>query len=167
MQRTDLAEFPCSIARALAVAGEWWTPLIVRDVYLGLRRFDQIQSNLEISRKVLSDRLEHLVADGILERRPYSERPPRDEYVLTEKGRDLVPVLLALMAWGDRWTAGDAGPPAQVRHLACGNVTEPVVACSECGEPLTAEGIRAEPGPGAQVGPGTREIARLFGRRAA
>jgi DNA-binding HxlR family transcriptional regulator len=167
MQRTSLAEFTCSIARTMEIVGEWWTPLILRDVYLGLRRFDQIQSNLEISRKVLSGRLDRLVADGILDRRPYSDRPPRDEYVLTAKGRDLVPALLALMAWGDRWTAGDAGPPAQIRHHGCGELTEPVVACSVCGEPLSADNITAEPGPGARVGPGTREIARLFGRAAA
>jgi DNA-binding HxlR family transcriptional regulator len=167
VQRTSLAEFPCSIARTMDIVGEWWTPLILRDVYLGLRRFDEIRSNLGISRKVLSERLDRLVDDGILERRPYSERPPRHEYLLTEKGRELVPALLALMAWGDRWTAGEGGPPARIRHNGCGRLTDPVVACSECGEALTADNITAEPGPGARLGPGTREIARLFGRAAA
>lgn len=164
MQRTSLADFTCSIARTLDVVGEWWTPLIVRDVYLGLRRFEQIRSNLGMSRKVLAQRLDRLVGEGILERRPYSERPPRHEYVLTEKGLDLAPPLLALMAWGDRWTAGNAGPPMRVRHAECGKLTAPVVSCSECGEPLTARNVVPEPGPGARLGPGTRELARVFGR---
>ncbi|GAA2591060.1 helix-turn-helix domain-containing protein [Actinomadura fulvescens] len=164
MQRTSLAEFSCSIARTLDVFGEWWTPLIVRDVHLGLRRFEQIQSNLGISRKVLTQRLERLVEEDVLARRPYSERPPRDEYVLTERGRELVPILLALMAWGDRWTAGEDGPPMIVRHETCGQVITPVVGCPACGEALTADAVPAEPGPGARIGPGTREIARMLGR---
>lgn len=166
MQRTSLAELTCSIARTLEIVGEWWTPLIVRDVYLGLRRFEQIRANLGISRKVLAERLERLVADGILERCEYSKRPPRDEYVLTEKGLDLAQPLLALMAWGDRWTSGEDGPPMRIRHSGCGELTHPVVACSECGEPLSGENVVPEPGPGARVGPGTREIARLYGRTA-
>ncbi|MFG2001209.1 winged helix-turn-helix transcriptional regulator [Spirillospora sp. NPDC048911] len=164
MQRTSLAEFPCSIARTLDVFGEWWTPLIVRDVYLGLRRFEQIQSNLGISRKVLTQRLDRLVEEEILARRPYSERPPRHEYVLTERGRELVPILLALMAWGDRWTSGEDGPPMTVRHETCGHAVTPVVSCPDCREPLTADGVRPEPGPGARIGPGTHEIARVLGR---
>jgi DNA-binding HxlR family transcriptional regulator len=163
MQRTSLAQFPCSVARSLDAVGEWWSPLIVRDVYLGLRRFDQIQSNLGISRKVLAARLERLVAAGVLAKRTYSERPPRQEYVLTQAGRELVPILLALMAWGDRWTAEPDGPPMHVRHTTCGELTSPHMACNRCGEPVTVEDITLEPGPGARVGPGTHEIARLYG----
>lgn len=164
MQRTSLAEFPCSIARTLDIVGEWWTPLIVRDVYLGLRRFDQLQANLGISRKVLTERLARLVDAGVLERHSYSTRPPRDEYLLSTAGRELVPVLLALMAWGDRWTAGTDGPPMRVRHTGCGQHATPEVHCSGCGETLHADNIAAEPGPGARIGPGTRELARMFGR---
>lgn len=164
MQRTSLADIPCSIARTLDLAGEWWTPLILRDVYLGLRRFDAIQRNLGISRKVLSERLTGLVDDGVLERRRYNERPPRDEYLLTEKGEELVQAFFALLAWGDRWTAGEAGPPMRLRHDRCGELATPQVSCSCCGGPLLAAEVTPEPGPGARSSHGTREIARLFGR---
>ena len=112
----------CSIARGLAVAGEPWSPLVIRDVYVGITRFDDLQRDLGISKKVLAERLRHLVEQGMLERRPYSERPPRFEYVLTPMGQEFMDVLMALVAWGDRWTAGEAGPPVLYRHHACGQV---------------------------------------------
>ena len=116
MQRTDFAQIQCSIARSLAIAGEPWTPLVIRDVYIGINRFDDIQRDLGVSRKVLAERLRHLVEAGMLERRPYSERPLRHEYALTAMGQEFVDVLMAMVAWGDRWTAGEAGPPALYRH---------------------------------------------------
>jgi DNA-binding HxlR family transcriptional regulator len=164
MQRTSLADMPCSLARTVDLAGEWWTPLIVRDVYFGLTRFDDIQRNLGISRKVLAQRLDRLVEGGVMERRPYQERPPRHDYVLTEKGSDLMRALLALLSWGDRWTAGDAGPPLLLRHDSCGEITTAEVTCASCGEPLLAESVKPEPGPGGRVARGTRELARLFTR---
>src|ERR671925_2049104 len=101
MQRTAFNEMACSLARTLDIAGEWWTPLILRDLWLGRRRFEEIQANLEVSRKLLADRLETLVREGIVERRLYQERPPRQEYRLTEKGNELVAaVVLPLIAWG-------------------------------------------------------------------
>src|SRR5437016_7579396 len=109
MQRTRFGEMACSIARTLEVAGEPWSPLIIRDVWVGITRFDAIQSDLGISRKVLTERLKWLVAQGVLEQRTYSERPPRHDYVLTRKGLELCDLLLAITAWGDRWTAGRAG----------------------------------------------------------
>jgi DNA-binding HxlR family transcriptional regulator len=163
MQRTSLGDMACSLARSLDVAGEWWTPMIVRDVWLGHRRFDQIQHNLDISRKVLAERLDHLVIEGVLERRPYQERPQRHEYWLTEKGKELMDALLTLMAWGDRWTAGEAGPPIVLRHKHCGKEAEAQVTCSSCGEPLHAFEVRAEAGPGARVGRGARGADRLPG----
>ena len=162
VQRTPLSEMACSLARSLDVAGEWWTPLIVRDLWMGVRRFEQIQHNLGLSRKVLADRLDTLVREGVVERRPYQQRPIRHEYVLTDKGRELMDVLLALIAWGDRWTAGDDGPPAHFRHKACGELTRAEVTCSCCGESLHAREVRLEPGPGAHVGRGTRPLARLL-----
>ncbi len=120
MQRTNFAEMPCSIARTLAIAGEPWSPLVIRDVYVGINRFDDLQRDLGISRKVLAERLRHLVEAGMLERRAYSERPPRHEYVLTEMGSEFVDVLMAMVAWGDRWTAAEAGPPVLYRHRSCG-----------------------------------------------
>ena len=148
MQRTDFSEMPCSIARTLAIAGEPWSPLIVRDVFIGITRFDDLQRDLGISRKVLAERLRHLVAAGMLERRAYSERPPRDEYVLTKMGSEFVDVLMAMVGWGDRWTAGDEGPPVLYRHRACGKITHVVPTCSACGEELHSTAVDVEPGPG-------------------
>ena len=148
MQRTDYSEMPCSIARTLAVAGEPWSPLVIRDVYVGINRFDEIQRDLGISRKVLTERLKHLVEAGMLERHPYSERPPRDEYHLTEKGQEFVDILMSMVKWGDRWTAGDAGPPALYRHKACGKIASVEPTCSECGEPMHSTDVDVEPGPG-------------------
>lgn len=143
----------CSIARTMEVAGEPWSPLIIRDVWIGITRFDDIQRDLGVSRKVLAERLRWLVAQGVLEPRPYSERPPRHDYVLTQKGIELCDVLLAISAWGDRWTAGEAGPPALFRHLECGRLTHAEPHCSECGEPLHAADVAVEPGPGATPAP--------------
>jgi DNA-binding HxlR family transcriptional regulator len=148
MQRTDFSQMPCSISRSLAIAGETWSPLVLRDVFIGINRFDDIQRDLGISRKVLAERLKHLVESGMLERRPYSERPPRDEYVLTPRGSEFVDVLMAMVAWGDRWTAGAAGPPALYRHHACGEVAHVEPHCSVCGEPMRSGDVDVEPGPG-------------------
>jgi DNA-binding HxlR family transcriptional regulator len=148
MQRTDFGEMACSIARTLHVAGEPWSPLIVRDVFVGITRFDDIRSDLGISRKVLAERLQWLVEQDVLERRPYSERPPRHEYLLTDKGRELMQVLFAMTAWGDRWTAGEAGPPVHLRHRTCGELTHAEIRCAVCGEELRAEDVTVEPGPG-------------------
>ncbi len=160
MQRTSFADMHCSIAQTLEVVGEWWTPLIVRDVYLGLRRFDDLVQDLGISRNLLTRRLESLVTAGILERRPYQERPVWHEYHLTEAGQDLVPALMALMAWGDKWITPPGGPPARLVHDACGEEFTPRVAYSCCGGRVTATGVTVEPGPGAAPGPGTWVLAR-------
>jgi DNA-binding HxlR family transcriptional regulator len=148
MQRTDFAEMECSIARTMAIAGEPWSPLVIRDVYIGINRFDDLQRHLGISRKVLAERLRHLVDAGILERRPYSERPLRHEYVLTRMGSEFVDVLMAVVAWGDRWTAGEAGPPALYRHRSCGQITHAVPHCAVCGEILRSVDVDVEQGPG-------------------
>jgi DNA-binding HxlR family transcriptional regulator len=148
VQRTDFSQMECSIARSLAVAGEPWSPLIVRDVYVGINRFDDIQRDLGISRKVLADRLRHLVQAGVLERRPYSRHPPRDDYALTEMGSEFVDVLMAMVRWGDRWTAGDAGPPALYRHRSCGEITHVEPHCAACGGLLRSTDVDVEPGPG-------------------
>jgi DNA-binding HxlR family transcriptional regulator len=164
VQRTSFADMTCSIARTLDAAGEWWSPLILRDVHLGITRFDELQRDLGISRKVLSERLDWLVEQKILERRAYSKRPRRYEYVLTEKGGEFVDLLLAMLAWGDRWKAGDRGPPVLIRHLGCGELTRAEIRCACCGEPLRADEVVVEPGPGGSAGPGTRVVAeRLAG----
>jgi DNA-binding HxlR family transcriptional regulator len=139
----------CSIARTLDVIGEPWSPLILRDVMVGIRRFERIQHDLGISRKVLTQRLNWLVECGVLEREQYSARPPRDEYVLTDKGRDLCDLLMVMVRFGDKWTAGDAGPPVLYRHHACGHVAEVDLRCSHCGKPMHIDDVDILPGPGA------------------
>jgi DNA-binding HxlR family transcriptional regulator len=139
----------CSIASALEVVGERWTLLIVRNVNLGMHRFEELQEQLGIARNVLASRLESLVANEILERRPYGERPVRHGYWLTEKGRDLWPVLMELLQWGDKHAASPAGPPVVVRHVGCGGTLGPHRACTRCDALLEREDVRAEPGPGA------------------
>jgi DNA-binding HxlR family transcriptional regulator len=138
----------CSIARTLEVIGERWTPLILRDAFRGTRRFEDFQATLGIARNVLSARLSRLCDEGILERRRYRQRPPRDEYHLTAKGRDLQPVLLALLRWGDRHAAPE-GPPLLLTHEPDGHPLEPALVCGTCGEPLDPGSVATHPGPGA------------------
>lgn len=144
----------CSIAQAVSIVGEPWTPLILRDVFLGLRRFDELSQDLGISRNLLAQRLDHLVAAGVLVKEPYQERPVRYEYQLSESGRDIVPALLTLMAWGDRWSTPPGGPPVLLTH-SCGARFRPVVSCPHCGGEVTADNFTVEGGPGAAQGPGT------------
>lgn len=147
MQRTRFGEMTCSIARTLDVIGEPWSPLILRDVWAGVCRFDHIQTDLGISRKVLTERLNHLVEQGVLERVAYDARP-RYEYHLTAKGADLVEMLMVMARWGDRWLAGEAGPPVLYRHHACGQIGHVDPRCSHCGEPMHADDVDLLPGPG-------------------
>jgi DNA-binding HxlR family transcriptional regulator len=139
----------CSIARTLEIIGEWWTPLILRDAFLGLSRFEEFQSSLGIARNVLTKRLETLVEAGMLSRQRYQEHPERFEYLLTEAGRELFPVVVALLTWGDRWTAGEAGPPLLLVHEPCGQPAAALPVCSHCGQNITLANIHPEPGPGA------------------
>src|SRR3954469_12970541 len=137
MQRTDFSEMACSIARTLDVIGEPWSPLILRDVNVGFRRFEQIQADLGISRKVLTERLNHLVDKGVLERRPYDRRP-RYEYVLTEKGTELFDMLMVMVAWGDKWLAAEPGRPVLSLLHAWGEISSGGLRCANCGEPMHA-----------------------------
>ncbi|HVW44601.1 MAG TPA: helix-turn-helix domain-containing protein [Amycolatopsis sp.] len=147
MQRTRFGEMACSIARTTDVIGEPWSPLVLRDVFAGVHRFDQIQADLGISRKVLTERLNHLVEQGVLERRAYDGRP-RFEYHLTDKGTELVDLLMVMTRWGDRWLAGEAGPPVLYRHHACGEISGVDLRCARCGEPMHARDVDLLPGPG-------------------
>jgi DNA-binding HxlR family transcriptional regulator len=151
VERKSFADMHCSVAQCLEAVGEWWSMLIVRDAFLGVTRFAEFQQRLGISRNILNQRLAHLVEHGVLHRVRYSEHPPRDEYRLTAKGRDLWPVLTAMRQWGDAWAAPD-GPPLQAVHKDCGELTEAVMTCSRCGERLTARAVRAVPGPGDRDG---------------
>jgi len=137
----------CSVAQCLEVVGEWWSMLIIRDVFLGVTRFDQFQERLGISRNILNQRLARLVDEGVLDKVAYSEHPPRFDYRLTTKGRDLWPVLTALRQWGDKYAAPN-GPPLKVVHKECGKVSQAVMTCSACGGRLSARDVRVVRGPG-------------------
>lgn len=166
MQRTPLAAVACSIARALDTVGEWWTLLVVRDLALGVTRFEDLRRDLGISSNVLSARLDTLLAAGVVTRTPYQTNPVRHDYALTPKGGDLVPVLYALMRWGDTWTAGSAGPPMLLRHDRCGAVTRPRVVCADCGDDLRHGEVGVLPGAGGGTGPGTAVLGPLIAGRA-
>jgi DNA-binding HxlR family transcriptional regulator len=137
----------CSVARSVSVVGDPWTLLILREAFLGTRRFDDFQAGLGASRAVLSDRLEKLVDHGVFERRPYQRKPTRHEYRLTEKGIELYPVIVSLAAWGDRWLDGGEGRPLELIHSDCGAVTTARLHCSECREPLDPQRVTTRPGP--------------------
>jgi DNA-binding HxlR family transcriptional regulator len=151
----------CSIARTLSVLGERWTLLVLTELFLGRRRFDEIQAERGIATNILSRRLATLVDEGIAERRPYSGHPDRFEYRLTEKGRELQPVLLAFLRWGDRHTA-ESGPPVETVHTDCDHVFHMVPTCSHCGGEIEPRAVRARLGPGA-----TREQRERRRRRPA
>lgn len=149
MRRSSFADMNCSIAQSLEIIGEWWTPLIIRDALMGVTRFDQFQSRLGIARNVLTQRLDSLVDNGILRTRQYQDRPPRNEYLLTPKGRDLWRVMLALREWGDTWLAPD-GPPVEVVHDLCNHVTHSEAHCSNCSQPLRVNDLTLRNGPGSR-----------------
>jgi len=128
--------------------GDWWTPLVLREAFYGIRRFDDFQRELSIARNTLTDRLQRLVGEGLLEKQPYQREPTRYDYVLTEKGRDFFGVLAALSRWGDRWLAGGEGPPIVFHHEPCGHDTHAEVACANCGDPMRAQDTTMRMGPG-------------------
>src|SRR3954454_15434951 len=138
----------CSVAKALELIGERWTVLILREVFFGRRRFDEMAENLKIARNVLTGRLQRLVDEGVLEKVAYQERPARFEYRLTEKGLDLWPVLVTLMQFGDRYYA-PAGPPIVLTHRDCGGTGDDHRIGMACGARLAARDVRAHEGPGA------------------
>ena len=152
----------CSIAGALELIGERWSLLVLRDVFLGVHRFDELQRGLGIARNVLRDRLNLLVGEGVLEKVRYQERPERFEYHLTEKGRDLWPILHALMTWGDKHAPPPGGPATIVRHRGCGGAIDDQRTCDKCGATVAVADVRPEPGPGA--GP-THPLRRLAATR--
>ena len=143
MKRSQrLAQMDCSIARTLDIIGEWWTPLVLREIFFGRRRFEEMLGDLGIARNILADRLATLVDHGIVHRHPYSARPLRYEYHLTERGAELLPVLVALMTWGDRWLYGGE-PPMQVLHKQCGHAVDSTLLCATCGVEVTLDVVKA------------------------
>lgn len=143
MLDSDYPGQQCSIARALEVVGERWTLLVLRDVFLGLHRFDELIASLGVTRTVLTHRLRKLVDEGVLERRRYQERPARFSYHLTDKGRALFPVLASLMRWGDAHYAGPAGPPRLLLHRDCGGPVTETSTCGRCAAPVGFDDVDA------------------------
>ncbi|REF36656.1 HxlR family transcriptional regulator [Thermasporomyces composti] len=139
----------CSLARALELIGERWTFLVIRDAFYGVRRFGDFLAHLDMPRAVLSQRLQRLVEAGVMEKRRYQDSPPRDEYVLTEMGRDLWPALLALASWGERHLA-DGRPRRLFVHLGCGGHLTGSPVCPACGDQVPPESVEMRPGPGAE-----------------
>lgn len=149
MRKASFADMHCSIAQSLEIIGEWWTLLILRDAFLGVRRFDDFVSRLGIARNVLTNRLDTLVEADVLERRPYDEARGRFDYVLTEKGRALWPVMTTLRQWGDEWVLGEDEAPVLLEHRGHDHLTTPQLSCDVCDEVLDVRSVRAVPGPGA------------------
>jgi DNA-binding HxlR family transcriptional regulator len=147
MERKSFSEMDCSVAQCLEVVGEWWSMMIVRDTFMGVTRFEDFQKRLGISRNILRERLNSLVEAGVLERVPYSEHPPRYDYKLTQKGKDLWPILTAMRQWGDQYAA-PSGPPVELVHRSCGETTHAEMSCAWCGERLTYRNVKAIAGPG-------------------
>ena len=151
VRKTSFADMQCSIAQSLEIVGEWWTLLILRDSFLGVRRFDDFVERLGISRNVLANRLDTLVDAGLLERRPYDKARGRYDYLLTDKGRALWPVMTALRQWGDEWIYGAGNEPLLLEHRDHGHRTTAQMTCDVCGEKLDARSVRAVAGPGVKT----------------
>ena len=148
MQRKSFGDMPCPIARSLERVGEWWSILILRDAFYGLTRFDEFQKSLNIAPNILTRRLNALVEAGLLKRRRYSTRPPRYEYLLTERGRDFWPVMQAMLAWGNRHFA-PKGPSVVITNRETGEAADPVLIDRVSGRPLSDPVFRIAPGPAA------------------
>ena len=152
LPRTYETQTHCSVARALEAVGERWTMLIVRDAFRGLTRFGQFERSLGIPKKVLADRLDKLVGEGILERYPYQQRPPRHAYVLTDKGRGLWRAMTLLMLWGDEHYPAEGGQvPRKLEHRDCGGTSDERFHCTRCGAQLELEDVRLVAGPALQA----------------
>jgi DNA-binding HxlR family transcriptional regulator len=152
MKWNALEEEPCSVARTVAVIGDRWSLLVLRECFLRVRRFEDFQAGLGVTRHVLADRLKKLVRHAVLRRVPYQTRPKRYEYVLTQKGLDLYPIVMAIVHWGDVHMVDERGRPRLYEHKLCGKLFDPVMTCSECREPLSARDVHVHAGPGATEG---------------
>jgi DNA-binding HxlR family transcriptional regulator len=162
MRRKSFEGLTCPIARSLERVGEWWSILILRDAFLGATRFEQFQKNLDIAPNMLTKRLGALVESGLLERRQYSERPPRHEYLLTEMGRDFRPVLWSLLAWGNKHFAPE-GATVVIVDAENGAVADPVLVDRSSGRVLAAPAFRSAPGPAADERTKAKHAARMAG----
>jgi DNA-binding HxlR family transcriptional regulator len=150
-----------SLARTLQRIGSRWSPLAMSDLALGASRFEQLAEDLGLPRGTLADLLRGLVERGLVERTPYQHNPIRHDYKLSEAGRELMPVFMAMTAWGERWTMPEGGPTVCFRHRPCGHFISPRVDCPKCGAPITLDEVDVHAGPGRLVGPRTM-LQRVF-----
>ena len=143
MRRTRFEDAPCPIARTTDLMGDWWTPMVMREAFFGRKRFDEFQEALSLSRGVLAQRLTRLVDEGLLRKRRYQDRPPRDEYVLTEKGMDFYPVLAAMWRFGEDhlWPEGEANP-LELVHRESGDTIRPLVVDEHTGAAIDVRKLR-------------------------
>ena len=148
MRLDEIDHQPCSMARALAEIGDAWSLLVLREAFYGRSRFTDFVRRTGAQKTVISDRLKRLVDNGLLERVEYQQHPTRHEYRLSDKGRALLPVLLALVKWGDDWVSGSAGPPVTFTHTDCEQSVEPTLVCGSCGGPIDQGNVTPSPGPG-------------------
>ena len=148
MRRTRFSTWPCSVARTVDLLGDWWTPLVLREAFYGVHRFEDMQRNLSVSRNVLAQRLKRLVEEEVLKRVPYQDNPPRDEYRLTQKGRDLFGVVLAMTRWGDDHLSSAEGPPIEVVWRESGEVIRPLVIDEVTGQTIDPRQVLPRLGPG-------------------
>lgn len=147
MERKSFSDAPCSIARSLDVLGDWWAPLIIRECLYGIQRFDELQQWLGIGRNILASRLKLLVDQGILEKRPYQEKPTRYEYHLTDKGYDAARVLVAIMGFGEKWHFDEGDEPIRLFDRRTGQRVRPTMVDETTGEPIDLRQLYAGPGP--------------------
>jgi DNA-binding HxlR family transcriptional regulator len=161
VKRTRFKDWPCPLARTVDLIGDWWTPLILREAYYGVRRFDDFEANLKIGRNVLAERLKRLVDEGMFEKHLYEAHPPRFEYLLTKKSRDFFPVIAAIMRWGNEWMFDD-GPTIELVESASGRPLEPLVVDERTMKPISLRGVETRLGPG--FPPKLRKAALATGR---
>jgi DNA-binding HxlR family transcriptional regulator len=149
MRKENFAHLECSLARALDIIGEWWSLLIVRDLFYEIDTFDRLCLDLGIARNILTNRLTKLQKKGVIEKRLRKDGSGRHQYVFTPKGKALFPIIMALVAWGDQWEAPN-GPPVLLKHKKDGHRARPIVVCGQCGDTLTPDNVRPVKGPGAK-----------------
>ncbi len=162
MEKKSFNDSGCAFARMLSIVGEWWTPLIIRDIYIGVNNFDAMVENLEISRNLLTRRLKHLQNEGIIELKPNLKSNKVKIYALTEKGNELVPVIFSLTNWGHKWAYDGMSPPIKFIHNDCNQEFEPIFQCNKCGKEINSHNVTAKPGTPPKNFHGIRGIAKII-----
>ena len=167
MKKPELLASHCSVAKAASVLGDTWTILVIRELFLGSHRFEEIQAQTGASSATVANRLQRIVDHGIAQRVRYSEKPPRSEFRLTRKGAELWPVIVSMMQWGDRWLRGRSRPPLRIVHHVCGHDDGYDLVCRHCGEAPAIAGSAPQIAPILQRerDANRREFDRSIGRK--